>query len=95
MNEIKGLSAGGRAAGLSVRDDVGIIAARGITLANLPGSLVNIKFLFADEYGPNATTSAEFDQLITDTGLSKELIAKLLKTLAKNWAGITSLYFTI
>jgi hypothetical protein len=45
--ELSGLTAGGHAAGLKV--DVGVLAGRGITFANLPGTLSNFKYILKDE----------------------------------------------
>jgi hypothetical protein len=49
LDEIKGLTAGGKFDQNLIGKDVGKIAARGIVLANLPGSLENLKFVFEDE----------------------------------------------
>lgn len=49
MDEIKGLSEGGKLGLNSIGKDVGKTATRGIVLANLPGSLENFKFIIEDE----------------------------------------------
>ena len=95
LQEIEGLTAGGRAAGITGKDDVGLIASRGVALANLPGSLVNIKFLLLDEYGPNATNSKEVQDMIAQTGLSLDQLSEMLKTLSANWAGFSCSMFGV
>ncbi len=54
MDELKGLSEGGKKAGFgrSPNNDVGTIAKRSIVLANLPGSLSDLKYVFEDERQP-------------------------------------------
>eukprot|EP01031_Cornospumella_fuschlensis_P030485 gene30485-36846_t len=52
MDEIRGITAGGKAAGL--KKDVGAITGWGITLANFPGSLENLKFILQDEMNTNS-----------------------------------------
>ena len=50
MDEIKGLSEGGKLSLNTSRKDVGKTATRGIVLSNLPGSLENFKFIIEDEF---------------------------------------------
>ena len=56
LDELKGLSEGGRKAGFGTshnsNSDVGTIAKRSIVLANLPGSLKDFKYVFEDERQP-------------------------------------------
>ena len=48
FEELRGLTDGGYAAG--VKSDVGDLSAQGIVLANFPGDLKNLKYLFRDEW---------------------------------------------
>ena len=61
LDELKGLTEGGIAAG--VDGDVGVALSRGITLANLPGDVQDIIFVLIDEYKASKRDSATPAQL--------------------------------
>lgn len=84
LDELKGLSAGGLAAGLGVHD-VGKIAARGVVLANLPGSLENIVLILKDEL---AHPSNEKFKHNSNMEMSMDDVMKLMDKLKKKWNGI-------
>lgn len=78
--EIDGMTAGGHKAGLM--RDVGKLAAMGITLANLPGSLENIKFIFEDEKQNPASYSTE-------------ALLRAFKTIVSRWKSFSCSMFGV
>jgi hypothetical protein len=82
-DELSGLSAGGFAAGL--KHDVGKLSARGITLANLPGSLENFKYILIDEKNnPAAKMRMSVDEAMA-----------VVERMKNNWAGLTCSMFGV
>lgn len=77
--ELSGMTAGGLKAGL--KKDIGAIAARGITFANLPGTLTNFKYILKDE--------KEHPNLEEKLGMSMDEALSALEQLAQKWAGLT------
>ncbi len=83
IQELAGMTEGGHAAGLKV--DIGAYAGRGITFANLPGSLKNFKLILIDEKNHPAVQE-KFQ-------MSAAEVEKVLDTLAIKWAGLTCSMF--
>lgn len=73
MDELKGATDGGKAAGVS--GDVGVALSRGITLANLPGDVQDIVFVLIDEFKASKRANASPAQLILLDKL-KDIFAK-------------------
>lgn len=89
IEELKGMSAGGKAAGI-LKPDVGELAGWGITLANLPGSLENLKYILLDEKNnPNA----EFKKKLAEAGYTWEQVQNVVKKI--NWNGLTCSMFGV
>eukprot|EP01034_Spumella_vulgaris_P024804 gene24804-31185_t len=78
--ELEGMSAGGKAAGLKV--DIGVLAGRGITFANLPGTLSNFKYILKDELAHPAIGD-KFQ------GMTSEEVMDIMEKLSVKWAGLT------
>jgi hypothetical protein len=87
MDEIAGLAAGGFAAGL--KHDLGKMTSRGITLANLPSSLVNFKYVLIDEKNnPPAGGSSKIAMSVDDA-------MAIVEKLKSSWAGLTCSMFGV
>lgn len=80
LDELRGMTAGGLAAGLKA--DVGKIAARGITLANLPGSLENFVYILIDEKNNPPSTNANATH-----AMSIDDATRLITRLQDGWKG--------
>lgn len=89
--ELRGLSAGGKAAGFD--QDIGALAGWGVTLANLPGSLENIVYVLADEKAHPYRQRFEADMLAH--GMSLEVVKAMLKKIKANWNGLTCSMFGV
>jgi hypothetical protein len=91
LDEIRGMSNGGQAAGLE--DDVGAIVGWGITLANFPGTISNIKFVLEDE--KENPYRQRFQEDMNSYGMSFEVVELLLKKMKNNWSGLTCSMFGV
>jgi len=92
LDELKGMTDGGYAAGL--KEDVGAIAGWGITLANFPGTIPNIKFVLADEKTHPATKKS-LEKELEKYGLTVDSVKMLLEKLRNNWSGLTCSMFGV
>lgn len=90
LDEIRGMTNGGQAAGYS--EDIGAIAGWGIVLANFPGSLENLVYILKDE---KEHPHRRFDEDMLAHGLSMEIIEAMLKKIKKNWNGLTCSMFGV
>lgn len=90
LEELRGMTDGGKAAGIR-KQDIGAIAAWGITLANLPGSLENFKFILQDEMN----SSAKFRDELKALGLTVEQVMAVLMKMKENWSGLTCSMFGV
>lgn len=84
-DELAGMTAGGKAAGL--KHDIGHVAGWGITLANFPGSLENLKFILQDE--------VQNPVHLKNGGLSKAEVDLVFKYLSKHWKGLSCSMFGV
>jgi hypothetical protein len=86
LDEISGISAGGKAIG--AKRDVGKVAGWGITLANFPGDLDDLVYILTDEKNHPPPSGNE--------GALTEAEMKLLFShLSKNWKGFTCSMFGV
>jgi hypothetical protein len=87
MQELRGLSAGGKAKGLS--QDIGSIAGWGITLANFPGSLENLKYIFIDEKNnpPSSEGYNAFINQLKEMNLTLDTFLPKLQSVLKKFNG--------
>jgi hypothetical protein len=89
FEELRGLTAGGRAAGS--REDVGRIASRSVVIANFPGSLENLAIIFEDEAEhplPDFILQAEL-------ALGSERARGVLRKLQEKWRGLACSMFGV
>lgn len=89
MAEIDGMTAGGIAGGTSTRYpdvEVGKTASRSTVIANFPGSLENLKFIFEDE---------KKNPVATPLGMSAAELRLLLGALDKKWRGLSCSMFGV
>lgn len=77
--ELQGITAGARAAG-ELKHDVGKLTARGIVLANFPGTISNINLIIKEELSQMAKDNRK-------APLSPSQIDWLMNLLKKRWAG--------
>jgi len=87
LDEIKGLTAGGKAA--RVKGDVGLTASRVTVIANFPGSLENLKYIFQDEkaHPPSNETAA--------TSLDMVEVQGMLHKMQTKWKGLSCSMFGV
>jgi hypothetical protein len=88
MDEIQGMTDGGIKA--RVKGNVGKTAARGITIANFPGSLENLKFIFQDEKAHPPTNSSSVVEEIDTPELWR-----LLNKMESKWKGLSCSMFGV
>jgi hypothetical protein len=92
IDEMSGLTAGGLKAG--VKGDVGKVAGRATTIANFPGSLENLKFIFEDE--KENPPSAELTAAMADPAApSKDEVIRLLNKMSEKWHGLSCSMFGV
>ena len=91
LDEIAGISAGGKAAGN--KQDIGKIAGRGITLANFPSDLPNLKYIIEDEIKSSRNKHHQDEE---DTiGMSETELKQLLEYLSNHWQGLSCSMFGV
>lgn len=92
MEELAGMTVGGREKG--VKGDVGAVAGWGITLANFPGSLENLKYILLDEQAhPKTVLGQEFMQLVGS--MNEMYVLEVLHRLMKNFNGFQCSMFGV
>lgn len=92
LDEIKGLTEGGRKAG--VKGDVGRTATRATVIANFPGSLANLKYIFQDE--KENPPSAELLAALSSPSVSdNEEVWKILRSMETKWKGLSCSMFGV
>jgi hypothetical protein len=91
LDELLGMTAGGRAAG--IEHDVGAIAGWGITLANMPGSLENLKYILIDE--KNNPAGLELLEKLRSSGISDVRIMELYSKLLNNYSSFQCSMFGV
>lgn len=91
LDELIGMTAGGHAAG--VGHDVGAIAGWGITLANMPGSLENLKYILLDE--KNHPAAEVMLEKLRASGLSDVRILELYNKLITNYSSFQCSMFGV
>lgn len=92
MDEMSGLTAGGMKA--HVKGDVGKTAQRATVIANFPGSLENLKFIFQDE--KEHPPSAEMKDALADPDApNMDEIQRLLAKMQNKWHGLSCSMFGV
>ena len=92
IDEICGLTAGGLKA--RVKGDVGKTSSRATVIANFPGSLENLKYVFQDE--KEHPPSAELLEALKDPKApSMEEVWRLLGKMTKKWHGLSCSMFGV
>mmetsp|Transcript_16337 Transcript_16337/g.27334 ORF Transcript_16337/g.27334 Transcript_16337/m.27334 type:complete len:509 (-) Transcript_16337:406-1932(-) len=89
FEELRGLTAGGHAAGCS--EDVGKIASRSVVIGNFPGTLDNLVFIFEDEkeHPPPAYLQR------AEKALGVEKTRQMLESVKSRWRGLACSMFGV
>ena len=90
MEELRGMTDGGFAAELEA--DIAVYAGRGITLANLPSTLSNIKLILQDEKEHPASDSKSKGKV---KPLTEAQIDELIEKVGDKWQGLTCSMFGV
>jgi hypothetical protein len=90
LDELKGMTEGGKTVS-SISDDIGKVASRGIVLANLPGTLTNLKYIIEDEK-ENPPNKATFMKTF---GTDADKLMSLIDKISTRWSGLTCSMFGV
>jgi hypothetical protein len=85
LEELKGITAGARAAGL-LKHDAGVLSSRAIVLANFPGTISNINLIIKDEL-------TQLKRVNVEAPISSDDMNAMFEKLGKRWLFLMIIFY--